>query len=114
MANVLAVSFAGVLVATDPGNPEPFQRSPDRLSLVRFPKAAVETALLSLDPSSAMGPDGIHPLLLKECAKELSLPLSFIFEQSFRSGVVPECWSQSEVVPIFKAKSHCDPLNYDQ
>lgn len=59
-----------------------------------------------------MGPDGIHPRLLKECSREVSLPLQIIFSKSISTGVFPEAWRLSNVVPIFKGKLRCDPLNY--
>ena len=65
-----------------------------------------------LNVSSAMGLDGLHPRLLRECAEQLSQPLCLMFNLSMRSGVVPDAWRESLVIPIFKGKSRCDPLNY--
>ena len=112
MSNIFAESFSSVFVAAAPLDPEPFQQFGGQLSAVDFSREQVEAVLLSLDKTSSMGPDGVHPCLLKECAHELSVPLSRIFAKSFRRGVVPSIWSQSNVVPIFKAKCHANPLNY--
>ena len=108
MCEVFAASFSGVFVSAAPAHPASFQLFAgnllSRLGLLRV--------LLALDPTSSMGPDGLHPHLLKSCAGELSLPLCLIFQKSMRMGTVPDVWSKSIVVPIFKAKLHTDPLNY--
>jgi len=112
MCNVFAASFSSVFVAAHPVDPGPFQEFEGQLSRVRFTRDSVQAVLSALDATSAMGPDGLHPRLLKECSKALSLPLSLIFTKSFRSGRIPSLWSVSNVIPIFKARSHCEPLNY--
>ena len=72
----------------------------------------VEARLLALDSNTAMGPDGIHPLVLKNCAKQLAHPLSIIFNRSLGEGLVPNAWKRSVVIPIFKKGHRFVPLNY--
>ena len=112
MCEVFAASFSGVFVGAAPTHPAPFQSFAGNLSDIDFSRVGVLRILLALDPTSSMGPDGLHPHLLKSCAGELSLPLCLIFQKSMRTGIIPVAWSRSVVVPIFKAKSHTDPLNY--
>ena len=50
----------------------------------------VKLLLLSLDSCGAMGPDSIHPSLLKACATLLAYPLTLIFARSLTSRSVPE------------------------
>ena len=68
--------------------------------------------LAALDGTSSPGPDGIHPMLLRECAEVLALPLSIIFRKSLLSGRLPQLWKVSRVSPIFKSGSRAEPLNY--
>jgi len=46
--------------------------------------------LSNLDGHKSMGPDGIHPRVLRELAEIVAEPLSIIFERSWRTGEVPE------------------------
>ncbi|CAM5087257.1 unnamed protein product [Natator depressus] len=59
-----------------------------------------------------MGPDVLHPRVLKELADVIAEPLAIIFENSWRSGEVPEDWKKANVVPIFKKGKEEDPGNY--
>ena len=72
---------------------------------------SVKTVFRSLDVNSSMGPDGIHPCILKYCSN-LVVPLFMIFAKSLDDGVVPSQWKFSEIVPLFKKGSRSDPLNY--
>ena len=68
--------------------------------------------LLKLREDSSPGPDGIHPILLKSCARTLAEPLFVIFQASFESGMVPADWKTALVTPVFKKGSRSDPSNY--
>jgi len=65
-----------------------------------------------LDIYKSMGPDGIHPRLLKELAKELAKPLSIICQQCWLTGEVPGDWRIANVKPIYKKGRKEDPGNY--
>ncbi|CAM5102818.1 unnamed protein product [Natator depressus] len=59
-----------------------------------------------------MGPDALHPRVLKELADVIAAPLAITFENSWRSGEVPDDWEKATVVPIFKKGKKEDPGNY--
>jgi len=62
--------------------------------------------------AASMGPDGMHPRMLRELADDIAEPLSIIFERSWRTGEVPEDWRKANVTPIFKKGKKEDPGNY--
>ena len=72
----------------------------------------VENILLSLDSSKACGPDLINPRLLKEAARELSSPLSKLFNKSIATNKFPNAWKQANVTPIFKKDDPHTKTNY--
>jgi len=59
-----------------------------------------------------MGPDEMHPRILREFADVISKPLSMISERSWQSGGVPGDWKKGNIVPIFKKGRKGDPGNY--
>ncbi|KAJ7418157.1 hypothetical protein BTVI_30465 [Pitangus sulphuratus] len=54
------------------------------------------------DTHKVMGPDRMHPRMLRELADVIAKPLSIIFERSWRIGEVPEDWRKPSVTPVFK------------
>ncbi|KAK4819046.1 hypothetical protein QYF61_024685 [Mycteria americana] len=72
----------------------------------------VSDLLHHLDTHKPMGPDEIHPRVLKELAEVLTKPLSIIYQQSWLTGEVPVDWGLANVTPIFKKGRKEDPGNY--
>ncbi|CAM4595629.1 unnamed protein product [Lepidochelys olivacea] len=73
---------------------------------------AVRDYLEKLDVHKSMGPDELHPRVLKELAAVIAEPLAIIFENSWQTGEVPDDWKKANVVPIFKKGKKEDPGNY--
>ena len=112
MANSFAAAFASVYTRQVPDHPEPHQTFHGNIGDLTISTEDVESVLSNLDVTSSMGPDGIHPHLLKSCRSELSYPLFCIFQKSYSTSSLPSIWKKSLVVPIFKKGSRHDPLNY--
>ena len=114
MANCFLAAFVSVSSGGQPVDPAPHQTCPSSVVLdsVNFSAENVGTILSALDTNSSMGPDGLHPHLLRSCSEALAYPLYTIFCKSLAEGSLPAEWKTSLVVPIFKKGSRYDPLNY--
>ena len=73
---------------------------------------AVRELLLHLDCHRSMGPDGLHPRVLRELAGAIAEPLSAIYQRSWMTREVPEDWRLADATPIYR-KGHKEDLgNY--
>jgi len=66
----------------------------------------------NLDAHKSMGPDGMHPRVLRKPSDVIAEPFSIIFERSWRTGEVPEDWRKANITPVFKKGKKEDPANY--
>ena len=82
------------------------------LSVVNVTNEIVYNKLINLKSSKSVGPDGIHPKVLKETAAQLCAPLTIFFNRSLNEELLPEDWKRANVIPIFKKGEISDPGNY--
>jgi len=59
-----------------------------------------------------MGPDEMHPRVLRTSADVVGKALSMMFERSWQSGEVTGDWKKGNFEPIFKKGRKEDPGNY--
>ena len=110
-ANLFANFFGSNYSETTPTSNQPSPQSEDT-SCFQLDLDFVMTEMTKVNTKKGVGPDGIHPLLLKECASTLGKPLMKIFNDSLSSGIFPEEWKRSSVSPIFKKGARSDIGNY--
>ena len=90
-AEVLCKFFSDVFIREDLINVPTFEEHQgiDNLDDINFTADDVEKKLENLKIGKSPGPDGIHPRVLKELAKELKMPLFIIFRKSLDTGILP-------------------------
>ncbi|KAK4815820.1 hypothetical protein QYF61_007429, partial [Mycteria americana] len=104
--------IAGPIVLWVPSPPESEDRDGDQNGAPIIQGEMVSDLLHGLDIHKFVGPDEIHPRVLKELADVLTKPLSIIYQQSWLTGEVPADWRLVNVTPIFKKGQKEDPGNY--
>ena len=65
-----------------------------------------------LNDSKSPGANGIHPLILKNCADSIVMPIKIIFEKSLMERRISELWRIANVIQIFKKGCRSDRRNY--
>ena len=75
-------------------------------------KEGVTKLLKDLNPSKALGPDELHPRVLKELATELVPIFAHLFQQSIDSGDIHKEWTLANISPLFKKGDRSLACNY--
>jgi hypothetical protein len=74
--------------------------------------SAVRKALKKAKKSEAKDSNGISPSMLKYCGEAVLGPLTNAINSSISEGIVPDCWKEARVVPVFKKGSRSKMENY--
>ena len=114
MANILQKQFTSVF--SDSSNNEKedpvFDSASCSLENIIFDVQSIIRAIDELSANCSAGEDGFPSILLKSCKEILSVPIYFIWKESFASGVIPDFYKSQIITPIFKKGSKMYPKNY--
>ena len=75
-------------------------------------KEGLTKLLKGLNPSKALGPDELHPRVLKELATELGPIFAHLFQQSIDSGDIPKEWTLANISALFNKGDRSLACNY--
>jgi len=114
-AELLSIFFASIFTSKPPPQDSWTLEGRERVwEMVSFPlveKRVVQDYQGGTNMHKSMGPDGMHPCVLRELAEVIAELLSIIFDRSWRTEV-PEDWRTASVTPVFKKGKKEDPRNY--
>ena len=78
-------------------DPTDLHISGNSLDSIRFTEQEVfDTRLSNLNPNKASGIDNIAPIVLKNYAHALTLPIYHLFTTSIRSEIIPREWKSKD------------------
>ena len=116
MVELLSEQFESVFTIEDQSNLSLLQIQPlteqSMVQLGDISSDLVRTYLKRVKPNKAEGPDEVYARILKECEREISVPLAIIFTKSLSDTEIPVDWKRANVVPIFKKGDKCKVENY--
>jgi ribonuclease HI len=84
---------------------------PDTEAACDLTAAELDAAIDQMRAASAAGPDDIPATFLKALGPLARYHLLQIFNESWRSGFVPQCWRNATIIPILKSKKPASQLS---
>ena len=117
MADLLNSHFKSVFEA-DTFDPLPeFKKRTENLFelnqiLSHLNETEIERRLKALKVNKSMRIDGVHPMVLSECAAAFATPLVILFRKSLMQNKIPNLWKLALISPIFKKGSRTLAANY--
>ena len=84
----------------------------DIISSIIVTDEDVKRAINKLKEHNSAGPDGIPPIFIKKCMYNLIQPLKIMFNTSITSGIYPNKFKNSFILPIHKKGDKNNIRNY--
>lgn len=82
------------------------------MDTISITKDLVYKYLKHINVNKGSGPDCIPPILIKNCSSSLTIPITLLFEKSFKEGCVPALWKRALITPIPKGEMCADIEKY--
>ena len=112
-AELFAQTFAKNSTLDDSGLVPPSPPPSDYFMLpIKIFRNDVFHALSGLNPRKAYGPDGVPPIVLRNCASVLAPCLVKLFQLCLSTSTFPSCWKFAYIQPVPKKGDHSNPSNY--
>ena len=112
-SEVLNDFFSSVFTIEHTANIPTFDTcSSSLISFIEVTEKQIHDKLATLNLSKSAGPDGMHPIILRELSDVLAAPLKKLFDNTLKEGKIPQSWKRAEVKPIFKKGDKNNPGNY--
>ena len=84
----------------------------DPIQSFHVSEESVRSVLKGVNPGKACGPDNVSARVVRECADELTVPITTLCRLSLEQGSFPKAWKQANIVPIHKKGPKSSPQNY--
>jgi hypothetical protein len=112
MAEILSQQYESVFTVPQVG-PRHYNFNPQaEISDIDFSPSDVIHMIKEISPTSAPGPDGITPKLLKDYAEELAEPLHLLWRKSLDTRENPDGTHLAHITAIFKSGDKSEAANY--
>ena len=118
-ANILQDQFSSVFIqelsdgeSNTGGIPILPSRTSSIISNIHITREMVLEQLQALNINKSIGPDGLHPKLLKELADIIAGPIAQLFNMTIEDNVLPTDWKKAFVSPIYKKGARNLAVNY--
>ena len=115
-AEVLADAFSSVFVLESECLPDGMYpvHTNEVLTEIVISSEDVRSKLKNLNYFKSLGPDGIHPKVLKALADDVTFveSLTNLFKICADTGYIPKIWKSANITALFKNGSKTDLLNY--
>ena len=115
-AEVLADAFSSVFVLEPECLPDGMYtvHTNEVLTDIIISSEDVRSELKTLNCFKSLGPDGIHPKVLKALADDVTFveSLTNLFRICADTGYIPKIWKSANITALSKNGSKTDPFNY--
>ncbi len=110
---LFAQIFSANSILDDSGHiPSTYTPSDSFMPVIKILHNDVFYALSGLNPQKAYGPDGVPPIVLKNCPSVLTLCLVKLFGLCLSTSTFPSCWKLAYVQPVPRKGNRSNPSNY--
>ena len=113
-ANILSEYFSSVFTKEAEGDvPVPnYIRVQQDIQAITVTENIVLKVLQTLKTDKSLGPDSLHPRLLKELSESIANLLCIIFNQSLNNRKLPNQWKNALISAIFKKGNKIQATKY--